>query len=173
MGPTFGPERKHLGTLLKPLVALGSPWWALVWPFQAILQFLGASWGLPSLGPAFPGACRAQEAEARAARRAELGWLRCELIIVADLDDVNADVGLEGVRRAAALVRGAEVDAAVDGLRAALAARGNDEDGEGVRSELATGGDEGAQPEAVGAALLESARQPGSPLELVPPRRRR
>ena len=42
--------------------------------------------------------------------------------------------------RASAGGTDAEVDAAVDGLRAALAARGNDEDGEGVRSELATGG---------------------------------
>ena len=42
--------------------------------------------------------------------------------------------------RASAEGSDAEVDAAVDGLRAALAARGNDETGEGVRSELATGG---------------------------------
>ena len=43
--------------------------------------------------------------------------------------------------RASAGGSDAEVDAAVDGLRAALAARGDqDEDGEGVRSELATGG---------------------------------
>jgi len=42
--------------------------------------------------------------------------------------------------RASAGGTDAEVDTAVDGLRAALAARGNDEDGEGVRSELATGG---------------------------------
>merc|ERR1712025_242701 len=42
--------------------------------------------------------------------------------------------------RASAGGTDAEVDAAVDGLRAALAARGNDEAGEGVRSELATGG---------------------------------
>jgi hypothetical protein len=43
--------------------------------------------------------------------------------------------------RASAEGSDAGVDAAVDGLRAALAARGDqDEDGEGVRSELATGG---------------------------------
>ena len=43
--------------------------------------------------------------------------------------------------RASAGGTDAEVDAAVDGLRVALAARSDqDEDGEGVRSELATGG---------------------------------
>ena len=43
--------------------------------------------------------------------------------------------------RASAGGSDAEVDAAVDGFRAALAARGDeDEDGEGVQSELATGG---------------------------------
>ena len=42
--------------------------------------------------------------------------------------------------RASAGGTDAEVDAAVDGLRAALAKRSNDEAGEGVRSELATGG---------------------------------
>ena len=42
--------------------------------------------------------------------------------------------------RASAEGSDAGVDAAVDGLRAALAKRSNDEAGEGVRSELATGG---------------------------------
>ena len=42
--------------------------------------------------------------------------------------------------RASAEGSDAGVDAAVDGLRAALAKRSNDETGEGVRSELATGG---------------------------------
>ena len=42
--------------------------------------------------------------------------------------------------RASAEGSDAGVDAAVDGLRTALAARSNDEAGEGVRSELATGG---------------------------------
>ena len=57
--------------------------------------------------------------------------------------------------RASAEGSDAGVDAAVDGLRAALAARGNeDEDGEGVRSELATGGAHLDVAEVLGLSLI-------------------
>ena len=66
---------------------------------------------------------------------------RCALGDGAEAAESDALRYLGAAFRASAEGSDAGVDAAVDGLRAALAARGDqDEDGEGVRSELATGG---------------------------------
>ena len=73
--------------------------------------------------------------------------LRCRRHVVCNHERGQAAAGqsdalryLGDAFRASAEGSDAGVDAAVDGLRAALAKRSNDEAGEGVRSELATGG---------------------------------